>query len=449
MHQTSNMQPPHHHAIPMVEGGQRNFKPPHQMSVVVARGPEEPGPGHYRTNSTIGCHNGQHPTMTSIAISSSFKQPSCRWNSFQPSPGPTAYNNNSIEVLKETNPSYSMRMKPTQEISYGPISISHGPAEYGRLTDPVPNIQTAPWREPTKRKVQRQVYSQPGPGDYLSAKARDALGVRNPTYKLGLKTNDLGAIAGRDGPGPANYGVENYMGQGMAKSISAKDLVISDRNTAKESITPGPGAYLQHSSSTPILKRAPSYSMASGGGSGRRGGIRIMGNAKVGPGKYNAGVSHLNRSASYTMPGRSQIKPWAKKTKTPGPNFMPKEKPRQEYSMQGKNDYHVRTSEIYKNPGPGQYNDHEAWNSSKHTKRYDRAKGKTMGARLPMKTSLDPRKMGLTHDAPNADVSKSLKAPSYSMVGRQKQKQIAVMPGPGHYTIKPQMFNQQKIKRLC
>lgn len=421
-----------------------NFHQPHTRTVILEPEDPNPGPGAYRTN------HGEDSRFGSIEISSTFAQPSCRWSSFTPSPGPTDYEDNSIDVLKERRPAYTMRIKPTQEITVGPVSISLGPAEYGRLTDPVPNIQTAPWKHPVSRKVDMVPTIQPGPGDYLSEHAKDTLAPRNPTYKLGLMTKSGGPVPyGAASPGPANYAVENYIGKGMAKSISAKDLVVSDRNVAKESTTPGPGAYLKHSSSAPVLNRAPEYTWGATNSAGRRSVNRIMGNKKVGPGKYDATDWHLTRNPSFTMPGRSKIKPWLKKEATPGPNFMPKNRPQKQYTMQGKNDYHVRTAEVYRNPGPGHYDDHQAWKQKHCEKTYDRPKGWTMGKRLSRKAALDSRKMGLTHDAPTGVASKSLKAPSYSMVGRHKQRQEAVMPGPGHYTIKPQMFNQQKIKRLC
>lgn len=401
-------------------------------------------------------------------MSSAFTKPLKDWTEPTVTPGPGDYENNMLKTCKDERPHYTMRIKPKQEAKPRgvPVSISQGPAEYDHLGDPNDvTVQTAPWKQPVTRKVIVQKEVTPGPGDYIAEKAKDTTLTRNATYKLGLKNGNRGyagegfAGAGKS-PGPAYYRQDGYIGKGLAKSISAKDLVISDRNHVKQSTTPGPGTYLKagglkHSASQPILERAPEYTWAAKqhtnhAAAGRRTIKNRRGNPIVGPGRYDPDPNqNHHRAPAYQLVGRSKISAWAKTEKTPGPNFMPSDKYSQLYTMQGKNDYEERTADIYKNPGPGTYEEHEAWNQTRNEKRYDKAKGKTFGLKLMKKQAKDPRKNGLTHDQPRHVASKSQKAASYTMQGRYKPRHEASQPGPGHYMVKSMLFTSTPKKRLC
>lgn len=427
------------------------FQPPSKRTIECSPAPATPGPGHYKTA------HGEDPRLRNIAIGSTFKQKTRHWKDVDVTPGPADYEDRRIELLKDTRPAYTMRLRPEKEvIPRGvPVSISPGPAAYSKLTDPVPDVQTAPWMKKVGRKTNHQDSVSPGPGDYLAERAKEKVMYKAATHKIGLKTKTGGPVdLGADSPGP-QYTPMSYIGKGLAKSISAKDLAISDRNVAKESTTPGPGAYLKHSSSQPVLSRSPAYTWsakthANQTTAGRRSVSKMTGNPKVGPGAYEAypGWNHKN-SPAYSMPARAKVHAWSKVTNTPGPNYMPNPKPKKEYTMQGKNDYSDRTAEAYRNPGPGQYNDHKAWQTVNHDKGYDKTKGYTMGKKLEKKKRIDHRKHGLTHAEPKYVASKSTKPPSYSMVGRAKLRHEAAQPGPGHYNIKQTLFNSQPVKRLC
>lgn len=438
-----------------------NFCQPHNRTIQYVPAKVTPGPGDYKTN------HGEDTRLRNIEITSSFQKHTTRLPE-DSTPGPGDYDNRRIEVLQERRPAYSMRLRLKKDVHLKDVqdnvSTYPGPADYSDLTTPDAVVQSAPYMQPVPREEQyvKKSYKPPtpGPADYLQEHAKDKTHVRNPTYKLGLKKVTGGPKdLGTDSPGP-KYMMTSHIGKGMAKSISAKDLVISDRNFKKPSTTPGPGKYhkLSHSTSEPIINRAPAYTWAAkrhthGHSGAERSVAQVIGPEKVGPGTYEAFPDWTHKTApSYSMSVRAKKNGWeVPVSSTPGPNYNPVEKRTKEYTMQGKNDYKERTAQKLRNPGPGDYEFEEAWEAAKTIKPYDRKAGYSMRKKLPKKERNDARIHGLTHDDPKPNASKSWKAPAYSMPGRNRQKQDAAKqtPGPANYNIRPVQFTQQKVVRLC
>jgi hypothetical protein len=383
-----------------------------------------PGPGQYDVQEAFpNSSKATRPPALSIAAKTSFGSASFE----TASPGPAAYPPTPIENYIDARPSRVVKWE-----------INH--------------VETLP---PELREHREQLMStykpiSPGPGAYKPEESSKFTAPRAPAFTH-RQNNPLKKEEMPEGPGPAAYTLPAYMGKGMAISISARTLHISDKNAPRPASdeVPGPGQYhLGHSESTPILRRSSSFSFGANQHRPKKNKlanlITASTNHLVGPGRYTpnyAAQAGRKRAPQPTIIG--QPRPRRKQEPTPGPSYVYKPQ-RKEWTISKKLNYEDRMSAMANYPGPGLYEVGTAWNNAKGlTTTHFCKRGAAFGSLPPSKTYVDHREF----KSPVDPAYIKRRAPSAHFQGKPKGKTSASGPGPGNYNHKSS-FSTQKIYRL-